>query len=77
VRPPEFVQREFAPLTVTELFEAVFETPMIAEVFCTLPPSRMTRLLPTPLLPTVTVMEFIQKELVPVTSTELFEALVS
>jgi hypothetical protein len=65
---------EPAPVTSTELFEAVEELPMIPELFRTLPPLEMTRLLPLPELPTVSVKLLDQTEPVSVTSTELFEA---
>ena len=52
VRVVLLVQRELVPVTSTELFVEVEAFPMIAWVFCTLPPLEITRLLPAPLLPT-------------------------
>ena len=73
VKAPEFDQKELVPVTSTELFEDVELLPMVPAVFCTVPPSEMTSVLPDPLLPTLRVELFVQSELLPVTSTRLFE----
>jgi len=65
-------QREFVPVTSTELFEDVELLPMFP-VPITLPSLEITRLLAVPLAPTLNTPEFDQTELLPVTSTELFD----
>jgi hypothetical protein len=75
VRVVVFNQRELVPVTSTELFEDEELLPMVPAVFLTVPPLEMARLLLDPLLPTLRVVAFDQTELLPVTSTELFEEL--
>jgi len=73
IRATEFDQRELLPVTKTELFEDEELLPMVPAAFLTVPPLEMVKLLPDPLWPREKAPEFDQRELVPVTSTELFE----
>jgi len=77
IRATEFDQRELLPVTKTELFEDEELLPMVPAAFLTVPPLEMIKLLPAPLWPREKAPEFNQRELVPVTRTELFEAVVS
>jgi hypothetical protein len=53
---PLFDQREFAPVTKTELLEEELEEPMIPAALVTFPPLEMTRLLLKPADPIVLVL---------------------
>jgi hypothetical protein len=65
-----------APVTNTLLLEELVNRPMEPSLELTLPPLLITRLLLLPLLPTKRSLLFVQAELVPVTSTLLFDELV-
>ena len=76
-RAPLLLQRELVPVTTTELFEEVVALPIVPAVSYTFPPLEITRPLPEPLDPTRRAPLLLQRELVPVTTTELFEEVVA
>ena len=72
------LQSEPSPVTVTELFEELSCSPICPPMLVTLAPLLITMLLPLPLFPKMKALTpLLQSEPVPVTSTELFEELVS
>jgi hypothetical protein len=77
LRVPLLFQRELVPVTVTELFEEVPALPMVPLPFTTLALPEITRLFPEPSEPTRRLPLLLQRELLPSTTTVLFEEVVA
>jgi hypothetical protein len=76
-RAPLLLQRELVPVTTTVLFEEVVAAPTVPAVLFTRAPLEITRLFPEPLDPRRRAPLLLQRELVPVTTTVLFEEVVA
>ena len=77
IKSPEFVQREFVPVTNATLFEESalrpITPPLLLTPLTSIAPFEITTELLEPSIPTIRSPEFVQRELVPVTNATLFE----